>query len=197
LSVVVLLNGDGVATGATLCWGLPEAAFDHRSGMVTKAEVRAVTLGKLGIPPTGVLWDIGTGSGSVAIECARLAPELQIFAVERRADDAERARTNAAAHGVPINVVEGAAPAALNDLPSPDRAFVGGGGLEVLDGVLGRLSPDGRVVATYSALDRAAHAFQRLGHMVQVHVDRASTLPDGGVRLAAENPVFVAWGPAE
>ncbi|HUQ64210.1 MAG TPA: precorrin-6y C5,15-methyltransferase (decarboxylating) subunit CbiE [Acidimicrobiales bacterium] len=197
LSVVVLLNGKGVAAEATLAWGLPEASFDHRGGMVTKAEVRAVALGKLAIPSTGVLWDVGAGSASVAIECARLAPRLEVFAIERRPDDVERARANAATHGVVISVIDGAAPAALESLPSPDRAFVGGGGLPILDAVLARLVPGGRVVGTYSALDRAAAAFQRLGHMAQVTVNRACGLPDGGVRLAAENPVFVAWGPPE
>lgn len=193
LSVVVLLDG-GLADRPSLAWGLPEAAFDHREGMITKAEVRAVALGKLALPPAGVLWDVGTGSGSVAIECARLRPGLRVIAVDR---DAGRAGANATAHGVEVEAVEGEAPAVLAGLPDPDRAFVGGGGLDVLDAVLGRLAPGGRVVATYAALDRAAGAGERLGHLVQVAVSRAATLPGGGIRLAAENPVFVAWGPEE
>jgi precorrin-6B C5,15-methyltransferase / cobalt-precorrin-6B C5,C15-methyltransferase len=193
LSVVVLLDGE-VAERPSLAWGLPEAAFDHREGMITKAEVRAVALGKLALPPAGVLWDVGAGSGSVAVECARLRPGLRVIAVDR---DVERIAANAAAHGVEVDVVEGDAPAVLAGLPDPDRAFVGGGGLDVLDAVLARLAPGGRVVATFAALDRAAGAGQRLGHLVQVGVSRAATLPDGGIRLAAENPVFVAWGPEE
>ena len=94
-------------------------------------------------------------------------------------------------------MVEGEAPAVLAALPDPDRAFVGGGGLDVLDAVLARLAPGGRVVAAFAALDRAAVAAQRLGHLVQVGVSRGAVLPDGGIRLAAENPVFVAWGPDE
>jgi precorrin-6B methylase 2 len=74
---------------------------------------------------------------------------------------------------------------------------VGGGGLDVLDAVLARLSPGGRAVATFAAVDRAAAAAGRLGHLVQVGVSRGQALPDGGIRLAAENPVFVAWGPEE
>ena len=193
VSVVVLLDGE-VAERPSLAWGLPEAAFDHREGMITKAEVRAVALGKLALPPAGVLWDVGAGSGSVAVECARLRPGLRVIAVDR---DVERIAANAATHGVEVDVVEGDAPAVLAGLPDPDRAFVGGGGLDVLDAVLARLAPGGRVVATYAALDRAAGACQRLGHLVQVGVSRAATLPDGGIRLAAENPVFVAWGPEE
>ena len=192
VSVVVLL--DSVETAPVLAWGAPEHEFAHRDGMITKAEVRAVALGKLGLPPAGVLWDVGAGSGSVAVECARLSPGLRVFAVDR---DVERLRSNVATHGVRVDVVEGAAPAVLAGLPDPDRAFVGGGGLDVLDAVVARLAPGGRVVAAFAALDRAAAAAQRLGHLVHVGVSRGAVLPDGGIRLAAENPVFVAWGPDE
>ena len=193
-SVVVLVSGSGVGLEPVLSWGAPDSAFTHRRGMVTKAEVRAVALGKLGVPPTGVVWDVGAGSGSVAVECAALAPGLRVIAVERRPDDAERVPANAAAAGVAVEVVQGSAPEALAGLPDPDRAFVGGGGLEVLDAVLARLRPDGAVVATYATIDRAAEAYRRLGNLVQLSVARAQPVP-AGVRLAAENPVFVAWGP--
>jgi precorrin-6Y C5,15-methyltransferase (decarboxylating) len=197
LSVVILevpaaLDGD--LPEPTLAWGTPDEAFEHRAGMITKAEVRAVVLGKLALPATGVLWDVGAGSGSVAIECARLAPGLRVFAIERRADDVERLRRNA--HGTGVVVVEGEAPAALAPLPEPDRVFVGGGGLDVLESVMGRLRPGGLVVATYAALDRAAAAAGRLGHVVQMAVSRGVPLGgSGALRLAAENPVFVCWGP--
>jgi precorrin-6Y C5,15-methyltransferase (decarboxylating) len=201
LAVVILETpGPPVAGGATgageptLAWGLPDHLYDHRAGMITKAEVRAVALGKLALPAIGVLWDVGAGSGSVAIECARLAPGLRVFAVERRPDDAERLRLNASGTGV--IVVEGEAPEILAGLPDPDRVFVGGGGLDVLESVMGRLRPDGVAVATYAALDRAAAAASRLGHVVQVAVSRGVPLGgSGALRLAAENPVFVCWGP--
>ena len=193
VSVVVLLD-DSTETAPVLAWGAPEHEFAHRDGMITKAEVRAVVLGKLGLPPTGVLWDVGAGSGSVAVECARLSPGLRVIAVDR---DVERVRANARTHGVRVEAVDGEAPAVLAGLPEPDRAFVGGGGLDVLDAVLDRLAPGGRVVAAFAALDRAAAAAQRLGHLVQIGVSRGAVLPDGGIRLAAENPVFVAWGPEE
>jgi precorrin-6Y C5,15-methyltransferase (decarboxylating) len=196
VSVVVLLDSPATGTGTApvLAWGAPEHQYAHRDGMITKAEVRAVALGKLGLPPAGVLWDVGAGSGSVAVECARLSPRLRVFAVDR---EVERLRANVTDHGVRVDVVEGEAPAVLGALPDPDRAFVGGGGLDVLDAVLARLAPKGRVVAAFAALDRAAVAAQRLGHLVQVGVSRGAVLPDGGIRLAAENPVFVAWGPDE
>lgn len=185
----------GVRSIATLAWGRPDELYEHRAGMITKAEVRAVALGKLALPSRGVLWDVGAGSGSVAIECSRLAPGLRVFAVERNADDAARLRENARDTGVVV--VEGEAPEVLADLPDPDRVFVGGGGLNVLESVTDRLRPAGIVVATYAALDRAAVAAARLGHMVQIAVSRGVPLGgSGALRLAAENPVFVCWGPA-
>lgn len=192
-SVVVLVRGPGVPPSAGLAWGLPEEDFAHRTGMITKSEVRAVALGKLSVPPAGVVWDVGAGSGSVAVECARLAPALRVIALDRSADSIASVSSNARRHGVTVESVCGLAPEALGALPDPDRAFVGGGGIAVLDAVLARLRPGGRVVATYASLDRAARAYARLGNLVQVGVSRARPLGDG-VRLEAENPVFVAWG---
>ena len=196
LSVVVLQapRGEGAPGAMGLAWGASEDGFDHRQGMVTKAEVRAVALGKLALPAAGVLWDVGAGSGSVAVECARLAPGLAVFAVERRADEIGRLRANCAGTGV--RVVCGEAPAALAALPDPDRAFVGGGGLDVLDSVLARLRPGGTVVATFAVMERAAAAAARLGQLVQISVSRGVAVgEDGSLRLAAQNPVFVCWGP--
>jgi precorrin-6B C5,15-methyltransferase / cobalt-precorrin-6B C5,C15-methyltransferase len=203
LAVVVLVGPGGLplvgwepGDGKVLAWGGPEAGFSHRDGMITKAEVRAVVLGKLALPATGVLWDVGAGSGSVAVECALVRPALTVLAVEARPDTAWRISANALAGGAAVHVVPGRAPEALAALPGPDRAFVGGGGLGVLDAVLERLRPGGRVVAAFAALDRAAGAAERLGNLVELSVGRGERLPDGGWRLAAQNPVFVAWGPS-
>jgi len=197
LSVVVLLDGPPVAAAPVRAWGLADTEFTHRDGMITKAEVRAVALGKLGLPPAGVLWDVGAGSGSVAVECALLSPSLRVLAVERDPAQIAHIRTNVSAHGVAVEAIEGEAPGVLGGLPDPDRVFVGGGGIEVLDAALARLRPDGRIVAAFAALDRAAAAAERLGDVVQVNVSRGRPLPDGGTRLAAENPVFIAWGPRQ
>jgi precorrin-6B C5,15-methyltransferase / cobalt-precorrin-6B C5,C15-methyltransferase len=194
MSVVVLLDGDGVASKPTLEWGRSEQRFAARDGLVTKAEVRAVALGKLAIPTAGVIWDVGAGSGSVAIEIAALAPHVRVIAVERHDEDVCRIEANAARTGVTIEVVHGEAPGALESLPDPDRVFVGGGGIAVLDAALARLRPGGQVVATFAAVDRAAAAYERVGNLVEVSVGRGQPLA-GGVRLEAENPVFVVWGP--
>ncbi len=204
LSVVILLGpagrriagwGGAAHDAKPLAWGLPDDAYGHRDGMITKSEVRAVALGKLALPPAGVLWDVGAGSGSVAIECASLSPGLLVFAIEERREDVARISENTSKFGVAVTTVHGHVPEACEGLPDPDRVFVGGGGIGALDVALARLRRGGRIVATFAALDRAAEAASRLGNLVQVGVSRAKALPDGGVRLAAENPVFVAWGP--
>lgn len=195
MSVLILTGRNDRSGTPTLAWGLAEAEFDHRDGMITKAEVRAVALGKLELPPSGVLWDVGAGSGSVGIECGRLRPGLDVFAVERDPAQGARIRSNAARHRVNVTVAEGAAPDALVGLPDPDRVFVGGGGTEVLAAVLGRLRPAGVVVATYAIVDRAVVAAAMLGNLVELSVSRGVPTGGLGVRLRAENPVFVCWGP--
>jgi precorrin-6Y C5,15-methyltransferase (decarboxylating) len=175
-------------------WALPDDAFAHRAGMVTKAEVRAVVLARLAPRPGTLVWDVGAGSGSVAVECARLGAAA--LAVERRPDDLARIARNAAAHAVDVRVVPGAAPAALEGLPQPDAVFVGGGGPGVVAAVAGAQ----RVVVALAALDRVAPtraALLAAGHTVdgvQLAASRLAPLPDGTVRLAATNPITVLWG---
>jgi precorrin-6Y C5,15-methyltransferase (decarboxylating) len=193
LSVVVLARPGPEAASPGRGFGRPVTAFAHRAGMITKPEVRAVILSKLDLEPGATLWDVGAGSGSVAVEAARMTPGLRVWAIERRADDCRRIEANAA--GLAVTVVEGDAPACLGGLAGPDRAFVGGGGIPVLDAVCARMAPGGVVVASFAALDRAGAAAARLGNLVQVSVNRARPVgADGALRLDADNPVFVAWG---
>ena len=179
-------------------WALGDDAFEHRDGMVTKAEVRALALARLG-PGTGdLVWDVGCGSGSVAVECARLGAAA--IAIDR--DPAALALTerNAAAHGVPVRTVLGTAPAALDGLLQPDAVFVGGGGA-ALPAIVDACAARARrtVVVTLALVERAGPALQRLaaagletgGTLVQA--SRLRPLADGH-RLAAENPVVVVWG---
>jgi precorrin-6Y C5,15-methyltransferase (decarboxylating) len=177
-------------------WALPDEAFEHRAGMVTKAEVRAVALPRLAPRPGTLVWDVGAGSGSVAVECARLG--AAVLAVERREDDVARVRANATAHGVEVRVVAGAAPAALAALPRPDAVFVGGGGPEVVAATAA--AGPRRIVVALAALDRVAPtraALTAAGYAlggVQVAASRLAELPDGSVRLAATNPITLVWG---
>ena len=198
LSVVIVWSGTGVAVAKSLAFGTPEVQFAHRASMVTKAEVRAVVIGLMALPgpsvPAPVVWDIGTGSGSVIVECARLAPWIEAIAVDGDADAVATCAANARTHGVAVRSVAGSAPECLRSLPDPDRIFVGGGGIEVLEAARRRLRPDGVVVATYAAIDRAAVAATLLGNLTQISSSRGRLLPDGSWRLDANNPVFVTWG---
>ena len=177
-------------------WGLPDDAFGHRAGMVTKAEVRAVALARLAPRPGTLVWDVGAGSGSVAVECARLGSA--VLAVERRADDAARVAANAAAHGVEVRVVVGEAPTVLAGLPRPDAVFVGGGGPPAVAAAVDAGAD--RIVVALAAVDRIAPTRTMLRSAglvvdgVQVAASRLAELPDGSVRLAATNPVTLVWG---
>ncbi|HXV94336.1 MAG TPA: precorrin-6y C5,15-methyltransferase (decarboxylating) subunit CbiE [Pseudonocardia sp.] len=177
-------------------WALPDEEFAHRAGMVTKAEVRALALARLAPRPGTLVWDVGAGSGSVAVECARLGAAA--LAVERRPDDAGRVAANAAAHGVDVRVVPGEAPEVLAGLPAPDAVFVGGGGPQVVPAVAA--AGPARVVVALAALDRLAPARTALATAgyavdgVQLAASRFAELPDGAVRLAATNPILLLWG---
>lgn len=196
LAVVVLWSGSGVSDAKSLAWGRPEDAYAHRSSMITKAEVRAAVLGRLDLPAPGfsVLWDLGAGSGSVAVECACLAPWMDVVAIDRDATAAATCRANAVHHGVAVRVIEADVMSCLDGLPDPDRVFVGGGGMDVLRAAHGRLRPGGTIVAAYAAIDRAAAAADLLGHLSLIQASRGHRLPDGGWRLEAANPTFICWG---
>jgi precorrin-6Y C5,15-methyltransferase (decarboxylating) len=148
LNVVAVqcLAGPG-AVRASLAPGLPDEAFDS-DGQLTKRDLRASALAHLQPRPGGLLWDVGAGAGSVAVEWMRSHPSCRAVAVEQRQDRVERIRRNASRLGVPgLRTVLGAAPDALADLGTPDAVFVGGGASDaVLDAAWSALPPGGRLV---------------------------------------------------
>lgn len=164
--------------------GLPDDAFAH-DGQLTKAELRALTLASLAPREGELLWDVGAGAGSVAIEWLRTGRAMRAVAVEQDPGRVARIGGNAARLGVPeLEIVRGAAPACLADLPAPDAVFVGGGlathGL--LDACWRRLGPGGRFVANAVTLDGEAallafHA-RHGGRLLRVAISRAE--PAGG-----------------
>ena len=163
--------------------GLADDLFEH-DGQITKREVRAVTLSSLAPRRGEFLWDIGAGAGSVAIEWMLADPLfMRAITVERRADRAARIRRNAAAFGVPtLEIVEGAAPAALASLAAPDAIFVGGGANEpgLLDTAIAALRPGGRLVVNAVTLETEAvliarHA-TRGGQLIRIAIARAGAV---------------------
>jgi precorrin-6Y C5,15-methyltransferase (decarboxylating) len=177
-------------------WALPEDRFAHRDAMVTKAEVRALALARLGPRLGDLVWDVGSGSGSVGVECARLG--AAVVAVDKDAAAAEHTAVNACAHGVSVRVETGVAPEALADLPDPDGVFVGGGGVAVVAACAVRARRV--VVVALAALDRVGPVRDVLAAAglgvagVQLSAARLTDLPDGTSRLAATNPVVVLTG---
>jgi precorrin-6Y C5,15-methyltransferase (decarboxylating) len=197
---VLVSLGDGVPCDAVgPAWALPEDDFDHRAGMITKREVRAVALAHLGPRMGQLVWDVGCGSGSVAVECARLG--AAVVAVDDDADAVARTRRNAETFGVPVRVVAGRAPSALAGLPDPDAVFVGGGGADlddIVDACAARATVRA-VVVTLALIERAGPVLERLragGLDAEATMIQASRLVPlaGGHRLAATNPVVVAVG---
>lgn len=165
--------------------GLRDGLFEH-DGQITKREIRALTLSTLAPRRGETLLDIGSGSGSIAIEWMLADPSLSATAVEQDPVRAARARANAAACGVPgLAVLEGQAPAALRGLPSPDAIFVGGGLTDpgVADAAIALLKPGGRLVANTVTLESETLLLglhQRLGgSLVRLSVARAE--PVGGM----------------
>ncbi len=130
-----------------VCYGLPDAAFQH-DGTMTKQDVRAVTLAKLAPMPNALLWDVGCGCGSVAVEWMRTARGARAIGIEARADRREMATANADnLGGFDLELIAGSAPAALNGLEAPNAIFIGGGlSAEVFDLCFTALKPMGRLV---------------------------------------------------
>ena len=179
-------------------WALPEDGFEHRAAMITKPETRALVLSRLGPGPGDLVWDVGAGSGSVAIESARFGAAA--IAVERDPGSCARIRGNAARHGVCVRVVEGEAPKALGDLPDPDAVFVGGsgGGFEEI-AKLCAVRARRAVVITLVTLERVVPAGEVLKDCgLEVETTFMQTARVKGIgdmnRLDAGTPVFVVSG---
>lgn len=171
--------------------GLPDDAFRH-DGQITRRELRAVSLAALAPLPGALLWDVGAGCGSVAIEWMRAAPRAAAIAVERHGARRAAIAANAAALGVPgLEVVAGEAPAALTGLAAPDAVFIGGGlaGEGVAEACWRALGSGGRLVANAVTLESERQLLrlqgEKGGELLRLAISQARPL--GG---------FTVWRPA-
>jgi precorrin-6Y C5,15-methyltransferase (decarboxylating) len=160
--------------------GLDDALFEH-DGQITKREIRALTLSALAPKRGELLWDIGAGSGSIAIEWMLADPSLRAIAIEGHAERAARIRRNAGHFGVPgLSIVEGTAPQALAGLAAPDAVFIGGGGSEagVMETAIAALKLGGRLVANAVTTEMEAvllaHHARLGGSLIRIDIARAS-----------------------
>jgi precorrin-6Y C5,15-methyltransferase (decarboxylating) len=176
------------------------AQSQPKRGLITQAEVRSIALAQLDIRPESIVWDVGAGSGSVAIEAAQLASQGVVYAIEPEPGDIALIQANAEAFGVPnVRAVAARAPEALASLPEPDAIFVGGTGrqvTQVLSAAYERLASGGRLavnVATVDGLATALETLKRLAgsvHVWNVTISRGIEQMDR-VRFEAINPTFL------
>lgn len=165
--------------------GLPDDAYIH-DGQLTKREVRAATLAALGPYPDALLWDVGAGSGSIAIEWMRAARGARAIAFESHAERLKMIGENADRLGTPrLTVIAGEAPASLKGQPRPDAVFIGGGMGDpgVFEESWAALKPQGRMVANVVTLEGELHLVdlqeKHGGELVRIevsHLDRIGSL---------------------
>jgi precorrin-6Y C5,15-methyltransferase (decarboxylating) len=201
-SVVILAASSGPGNGGIrpVYPGMPDEAFVHEKGLITKPEIRAVTLSKLKLLPGQVLWDLGAGSGAVGIEASRLVEGGTVVAVEKKSDrirHIEENRRRCHVHNMDIHQAE--LPEGLAALPQPDRIFIGGGGVQldaVLRAAVSYLKPDGVLVVNTVLMDNlviARRTLAELGFSVettQIQVSRGKDMP-WSQRFEARNPVWI------
>ena len=196
LSVVLVENDHSDAFVVT--HGLPDEAFDRDETPMTKSEVRSISLSKLQLTRGSVVYDVGSGSGSVSVECALQATQGRVYAIEMKEKALSLTRHNAEKFGLTnLELVAGAAPDALESLPAPTHAFIGGstGKLRnIIDCLLAK-NPDVRIVANAVTLETVAELTElcksfEVCDIAEVSVSKPRVL--GRYHLmTAQNPVYI------
>jgi precorrin-6Y C5,15-methyltransferase (decarboxylating) len=184
-------------------FGLPDASFEQRhpeKGLITKNEVRAVSLARMQLRADSVVWDIGAGSGSVGLEAARLCRQGHVYAIEKNADDSAIVQRNRMAMGISNHtLVHGKAPEGLAAWADPDAVFIGGSGGELAELIvlaLQRLKPQGWLVMNFVTLENLGTAVETLKTLgaawdvLQLQASRSKPILHMN-RMAAENPVWI------
>jgi precorrin-6Y C5,15-methyltransferase (decarboxylating) len=211
LNILLLVRSDPSWRAPCTIPFLHEDQFAKRmpkKGLITKREVRLLSLAAMGIRPDSVVWDIGAGSGSVSIEAALLTPKGLVYAIEVDPEGVEICRENLLAHAVDnVRVIAGRAPEALADLEAPDAVFIGGskGSMEeIIDIVMDRLQPGGHLVVNAITLENVAETYQSfrkrglVPDVTLLQVSRAEPLAHY-LRYEALNPIqiFAVEKPSE
>jgi len=198
-TIALLVSAAADATVLPLAPGLDDSLFEH-DGQLTKREVRAVTISALAPRHGELLWDVGLGAGSVAIEWLLRHPSLRAIGIESEPQRAARANRNAAVLGTPdLQIVQKRAPEAFAGLPSPDAVFLGGGlsNPGLFEAAWTALKPGGRLVANAVSLQSEARLieyFQRYGgELVRLEVSKAGKAGTGGVFVWRPAAPIVQW----
>ncbi|MBI3754292.1 MAG: precorrin-6y C5,15-methyltransferase (decarboxylating) subunit CbiE [Deltaproteobacteria bacterium] len=191
-------------------FGIPDFSFSHSNGMITKEEIRVISLSKLKLKQDSVVWDIGAGSGSLSIEAAMFANYGKVFAVEKDAGRIKHIEENKKKfNAVNLEIIRANAPDSLKSLPAPDAVFIGGGGkdiAQILDVCSKRIRRGGRIVVnaiTLETLATAANFFQKKKwdvETISVNIAKTKDIAAGEYGhtplhiFNAHNPVFIVVG---
>ena len=183
--------------------GIPDNYFVHEKGLITKSEIRAISLAKLELLPEHILWDLGAGSGSVSVEAALLARRGKVIAVEKNPARVNQITINMNQFGITnMEVVQALLPDGLAGLSQPDRIFIGGGGrnlAQIIKVAAGFLKPNGIVVINTVLMPNVLKAVETLEaldfktSMVQAQISHSRKMP-WAERLEAQNPVWIVSG---
>ncbi|MGD2186609.1 MAG: precorrin-6y C5,15-methyltransferase (decarboxylating) subunit CbiE [Desulfobacterales bacterium] len=183
--------------------GAPDSWYDHQGGLITKSEIRAITLSKLQLEPHHILWDLGAGSGAISIEAALFAKRGKILAVEQDPARIEHIKNNKKRFNIGnLKIVQAILPKGLSTLPRPDRIFIGGGGKNLKTIVMQaakHLKPGGRIVINTVLLPNLQVAKSALDQLrfetnvIQVQINRSRQMP-WAERFEAQNPVWIISG---
>ena len=183
--------------------GAPDSWYDHHRGLITKSEIRAITLSKLHLAADHILWDLGAGSGSVSMEASLIIKNGKIFAVEKNSDRVEHIKNNKKRFGIGnLKVIQAELPQGLAKLPHPDRIFIGGGGKQlksIITAATQYLKPKGVMVVNTVLIPNVEAARETLEkqdfntEIIQVQINRSRQMP-WAARMEAMNPVWIVTG---
>ncbi len=195
---ILMIEND--RTKRVLTPGLPDETFIRGKVPMTKEEIRALSVAKLRLCPDSIVYDVGAGTGSVAVECARLCIDGSVFAIEKNPEGVSLIRSNAEAAGTAnLTVVEGLAPEAMKDLPMPTHAFIGGssGNMKEIVELLLQKNPNIRIVINTIALESIAEVMDMLralgredADIVQIQASKAKRLGRYHM-MEARNPIYI------
>ncbi|AIQ16937.1 cobalamin biosynthesis protein CbiE [Paenibacillus sp. FSL H7-0357] len=205
LNVVILRRKPGSTVEVRRGFAYPDGVFQQRKpekGLITKREVRAFVLSELYLSEDAIVWDIGSGSGAVAVECARIARLGRVYALEKGADNLPNIEANRRKFRADFAIIHEKAPQGLDKLPDPDAVFIGGSGGElaaIIAHSAARLRPGGRIVVgaiTIETLHGSMEALALAGFVPEVTMLQASRGKPilGMTRFEGMNPVYVVSG---
>ncbi|PZE20450.1 precorrin-6y C5,15-methyltransferase (decarboxylating) subunit CbiE [Paenibacillus xerothermodurans] len=199
---VVILKRKADAAVPQYSLGINDELFAQRKpdkGLITKKEVRVVSLAQLSLQPNSVVWDIGTCTGSVAIEAARIARQGEVYAIEKNEADLQNCLENMHRFRADITAVQGRAPEGLAAFPDPNAIFIGGSGgemKELLHVCCTRLQPGGRIVLNAATIENLYEANRTIAeegfatNITLAQISRSKPILDM-TRFEGLNPVYI------